>query len=163
MFDFYVANPSDEKYFGVVDGVGMDVKFDSSGLVETISGSQKLAQSLQKMLSTNFSTEVNKEVGYGTYLPSMLGEKMDPLFTKGFIISTIEDAIANYISMQQAKLSTIEIPDTELCRGIVDIQVQELQNSNTQYAIVVKVSTWKKLDDVSYEEISVGLSLSRVA
>lgn len=160
MDDFYIENNLDKNYFGVVEATGMDVRYDDGGLLKTTSGKKRLASCLQKMLITSYTNLIEKRVSYGTYLPALRGQKSDPFFMKAFIADTIADGIDRYQSMQEEILQDQEIPEDELVRQIISIQVQNPINNNTMYMVAVEVETQKQLSVYEYESVSIALSLS---
>jgi len=140
MKDFFIVNAADNKIFGTTaNGVGMDVVYDEKGFLVTLEGKTRLAQALQKMLLTKITTEINKITEYGSNLANFIGTKIDPFFAKAFIATDASDALERYKNMQQQIASLFDIPDEELLRGIADIQIQEIDNEPTRFAVILLV------------------------
>ena len=155
MKDLFFINNDSKGVFGNSNGVMMDVSYNASGNVEFVTGKQRLAQSIQKMLITSFTEKINKRAPYGTYIPDMVGSKSTAFFGKPFIITTIATGLTNYKNMQKQVSNEQDIPDDELYRGLVGIQVNDIRNNPTYYGIVVKIQNEKE------ETIDITMSLPK--
>jgi len=140
MRDFFIVNREDSSIFGnSASGTGMDIDYDDKGFLITIEGKTRLAQALQKMLLTPITDEINKITSYGANLANFIGTKVDPFFAKAFIASDATDALERYKIMQQQIASLYDIPNEELLKGIADIQIQEIAEDKTRFAVVLLV------------------------
>lgn len=77
-----------------------DLQVDSNGNIAQVTGTDKLAQDIVKILVTQRGSNINMPL-YGTNLPSIVGQKMDFQFLQGQILTEVTDALIILQSLLQ--------------------------------------------------------------
>lgn len=125
-----------------------DIVIESSGLLASVSGNQKIRQDIVKILLTNFGD--NKfHIRYGSDVGALkIGEVADQKIIEMDIKRSVEEAIRYLISLQKSQSRSQYLSSSEIILDISNISTERDSEDPRLYNIFISVLT-QKLDIIN--------------
>ena len=125
-----------------------DIVIESSGLLASVSGNQKIRQDIVKILLTNFGD--NKfHIRYGSDVGALkIGEVADQKIIEMDIKRSVEEAIRYLISLQKSQSRSQYLSSSEVILDISNISTERDSEDPRLYNIFISVLT-QKLDIIN--------------
>lgn len=145
LIDYYCKSETCPKCRGT--GIVQDMVFDGTGGVKFSEGTQKLIQTVIKILITPVG-DSPEDIQYGSSLDSLIGSTID-ITTTASIQKCIYDAIDYVIRLQSGEdmtpeetvtgVSNISIDEDKLRPGVINITVVVIDGNGTEVPCVVSL------------------------
>jgi len=149
--DYALRNDVDPTLIG---DSGMDIYFDATGKIATVTGIEKLNLQIQKCILTTRSTE-NLYPKYGGDATIFIGQKHDPVLIVSYLTQAIIEAIQYLVDIQTSQQAINDFDADELIHSIQSIDINPLVGyEKTGFEVMIQVNTKAGNENTTYVQVA---------